>query len=195
MSDDRSTASPPLLQLQGIEKIFPAEPQPVRANDGIDLCVRAGEIHAVLGENGAGKSTLMKIIFGLLRPDAGSMRWQGQPVQLASPQAARALGIGMVFQHFSLFDSLSVLENMRAASKRAHQVHAQRAGASKLVYVRSCHVPVSNLCFHITTFSTWKNVFCYLNNLFVVLVCALEHQTQICCQKNYPQTEFCLKLC
>ena len=55
MSDDRSTASPPLLQLQGIEKIFPAEPQPVRANDGIDLCVRAGEIHAVLGENGAGK--------------------------------------------------------------------------------------------------------------------------------------------
>ena len=112
MSDDRSTASPPLLQLQGIEKIFPAEPQPVRANDGIDLCVRAGEIHAVLGENGAGKSTLMKIIFGLLRPDAGSMRWQGQPVQLASPQAARALGIGMVFQHFSLFDSLSVLENI-----------------------------------------------------------------------------------
>ena len=115
MSDHRSAGaagSPPLLQLQGIEKIFPAEPQPVRANDGIDLCVRAGEIHAVLGENGAGKSTLMKIIFGLLRPDAGSMRWQGQPVQLASPQAARALGIGMVFQHFSLFDSLSVLENI-----------------------------------------------------------------------------------
>ena len=96
------------LELQGITKEYPA----VRANDGVDLRVKPGEIHAVLGENGAGKSTLMKIIYGAVRPDAGRMLWNGQPVLVKSPHEARALGISMVFQHFSLFDTLTAAENV-----------------------------------------------------------------------------------
>jgi simple sugar transport system ATP-binding protein len=97
----------PRLELRGITKAYPA----VIANDSIDLVVRPGEIHAVLGENGAGKSTLMKCIYGVVKPDAGEMLWDGQPVRIASPAQARALGIGMVFQHFSLFETLTVTEN------------------------------------------------------------------------------------
>ncbi|MEM6985432.1 MAG: ATP-binding cassette domain-containing protein, partial [Pseudomonadota bacterium] len=100
-----------LLELSGVTKAFPA----VVANDNIDLSVAAGEIHAVLGENGAGKSTLMKIIYGVLAPDAGSVHWQGKAVTITSPAHARQLGIGMVFQHFSLFETLSVTENMSLA--------------------------------------------------------------------------------
>jgi ABC-type uncharacterized transport system ATPase subunit len=96
------------LELTGISKQYPA----VRANDGVRLQVAPGQIHAVLGENGAGKSTLMKIIYGAVRPDEGSIRWNGQPVQIANPQQARALGISMVFQHFSLFDTLTAAENV-----------------------------------------------------------------------------------
>ena len=96
------------LELTGISKQYPA----VRANDGVHLQVAPGQIHAVLGENGAGKSTLMKIIYGAVRPDEGSIRWNGQPVQIANPQQARALGISMVFQHFSLFDTLTAAENV-----------------------------------------------------------------------------------
>ena len=82
------------------------------ANSDIALTVLPGEIHAVLGENGAGKSTLMKIIYGSVKPDAGSMAINGQPVHVRNPQEARALGISMVFQHFSLFDTLTVAENV-----------------------------------------------------------------------------------
>ncbi len=96
------------LELRGISKQYPA----VRANDGVSLRVAPGQIHAVLGENGAGKSTLMKIIYGAVQPDAGQLLWNGQPVNIANPQQARALGIAMVFQHFSLFDTLSVAENV-----------------------------------------------------------------------------------
>ncbi len=96
------------LELTGISKQYPA----VRANDKVNLQVAPGQIHAVLGENGAGKSTLMKMIYGAVRPDEGSMRWNGAPVQIANPQQARALGIAMVFQHFSLFDTLSAAENV-----------------------------------------------------------------------------------
>ena len=96
------------LELSGITKQYPS----VRANDGVNLRVKPGEIHAVLGENGAGKSTLMKIIYGAVRPDAGEIRWNGQTVQVKSPAAARALGISMVFQHFSLFDTLTAAENV-----------------------------------------------------------------------------------
>ena len=71
-----------------------------------------GEIHAVLGENGAGKSTLMKIVYGVVEPDAGTIRWNGNLVTIANPAQARALGIGMVFQHFSLFETLTVTENI-----------------------------------------------------------------------------------
>ncbi len=98
----------PLIELSGITKRFGA----LVANDSIDLTVFPGEIHALLGENGAGKSTLMKILYGLLTPDAGEIRLRGEPVQLASPQVARAEGIGMVFQHFSLFEEFTALENI-----------------------------------------------------------------------------------
>ena len=101
----------PLLQLKGIDKSFPG----CRANESIDLDIQAGEIHALLGENGAGKSTLVKIIYGVLRPDHGDLWWQGKPLRVASPAAARRVGIGMVFQHFSLFDAMTVLENIALA--------------------------------------------------------------------------------
>ncbi len=96
------------LELIGISKQYPA----VKANDGVSLRVEPGQIHAVLGENGAGKSTLMKIIYGATRPDEGQIRWNGQPVQVASPAQARQLGISMVYQHFSLFDTLTAAENV-----------------------------------------------------------------------------------
>ena len=100
--------SPPRLQLTGITKAYPG----VVANNDVALCVQPGEIHAILGENGAGKSTLMKIIYGAAKPDAGSMMVDGALALPANPHAARALGISMVFQHFSLFDTLSVAENV-----------------------------------------------------------------------------------
>ncbi|MEF7612688.1 ABC transporter ATP-binding protein [Aquincola sp. MAHUQ-54] len=96
------------LELSNISKQYPA----VKANDGVSLRVKPGEIHAVLGENGAGKSTLMKIIYGAVRPDEGVIRWNGQAVNIRNPQEARALGISMVFQHFSLFDTLTAAENV-----------------------------------------------------------------------------------
>lgn len=98
----------PRLLLRGITKVYPS----VVANDGIDLRVMPGEIHAVLGENGAGKSTLMKIIYGVTRQTSGEMFWEGKPVEVESPAHARSLGIGMVFQHFSLFETLTVVENV-----------------------------------------------------------------------------------
>src|SRR5690625_4739740 len=103
-----ATAATSRLVLEQISKAYPS----VMANDKIDLRIAPGEIHAVLGENGAGKSTLMKIIYGVVRPDSGRMLWNGKPVNIDNPAAARALGIGMVFQHFSLFESLTVRENI-----------------------------------------------------------------------------------
>ena len=104
-------AAPPRLVLRGISKRYPT----VVANDSIDLTVQAGEVHALLGENGAGKSTLMKIVYGVTRPDAGSIEWEGKVVSIANPAAARRLGIAMVFQHFSLFETLTVAENIALA--------------------------------------------------------------------------------
>jgi len=112
-----SPGGPARLFLAGITKAYPT----VVANDGIDLAVAPGEIHAVLGENGAGKSTLMKIIYGVVRPDAGTIRWNGEPVVIASPARARSLGIAMVFQHFSLFDTLTVAENISLAQDAERQ--------------------------------------------------------------------------
>ena len=99
---------PARLELRGVTKRFPG----VLANDAVNLRVRPGEIHALLGENGAGKSTLVKMIYGVLTPDAGEILWDGEPIRVANPRAARRLGIGMVFQHFSLFEALTVLENI-----------------------------------------------------------------------------------
>ncbi|WP_077049055.1 ABC transporter ATP-binding protein [Pseudomonas sp. KK4] len=101
----------PRLQLRTITKRYPG----CLANDAIDLSIAPGEIHALLGENGAGKSTLMKIIYGVVHADAGEMLWQGQRVNLRNPAQARSLGIGMVFQHFSLFETLSVAQNIALA--------------------------------------------------------------------------------
>jgi simple sugar transport system ATP-binding protein len=103
--------SKPRLVLSGITKRYPS----VVANDDISLSVRPGEIHAVLGENGAGKSTLMKIIYGITKPDAGTILWNGQYEDITTPSQARRLGIGMVFQHFSLFETLTVWENIALA--------------------------------------------------------------------------------
>jgi simple sugar transport system ATP-binding protein len=101
----------PRLQLSRISKRYPG----CLANDAIDLTIAPGEIHALLGENGAGKSTLMKIIYGVVQADAGEVFWHGQPVTLRNPAQARELGIGMVFQHFSLFETLTVAQNIALA--------------------------------------------------------------------------------
>ena len=96
------------LELTGISKQYPA----VKANDGVNLRGRAGEIHAVLGENGAGKSTLMKIIYGAVRPTKARCAGTASRCRSRRRAQARALGISMVFQHFSLFDTLTVAENV-----------------------------------------------------------------------------------
>jgi simple sugar transport system ATP-binding protein len=99
---------PARLALSHISKRYPG----VVANDDVSLTVQPGEIHAVLGENGAGKSTLMKIIFGMVKPDSGMVQFNGQPITIQNPKQAKQLGIAMVFQHFSLFDSFTVAENV-----------------------------------------------------------------------------------
>jgi len=100
--------TPPRLELRHVTKRYA---QTV-ANDDVSLVVNPGEIHAVAGENGAGKSTLMKVIYGAVQADAGEILFDGRPVAVRSPHDARALGIAMVFQHFSLFDTLTVAENV-----------------------------------------------------------------------------------
>ncbi|MEL6683745.1 MAG: ABC transporter ATP-binding protein [Pseudomonadota bacterium] len=98
----------PLLRLSGLTKAYPG----VVANKDVSFDIGRGEVHALLGENGAGKSTLVKTIYGLVKPDAGSMTLEGQPFQPPEPRAARAAGVAMVFQHFSLFDAMNVAENI-----------------------------------------------------------------------------------
>jgi simple sugar transport system ATP-binding protein len=105
MNPDGSTLR---LELIGISKQYPG----VKANDNVSLRVAPGQIHAVLGENGAGKSTMMKMIYGAVQPDEGEIRWNGQVVKVSSPAQARKLGISMVYQHFSLFDTLTGAENV-----------------------------------------------------------------------------------
>jgi simple sugar transport system ATP-binding protein len=102
-----------ILEVVGVEKKYPG----VVANRDVSLQVREGSIHAIIGENGAGKSTLMKTLYGLIRPDAGSIKVFGQEVSLKSPQDAIALGIGMVHQHFKLADNATVLENVILGSE------------------------------------------------------------------------------
>ncbi|MGI9350732.1 MAG: ABC transporter ATP-binding protein, partial [Rhizobiaceae bacterium] len=96
------------IELSEITKAFPG----VLANDKVSFKIRPGEIHALLGENGAGKSTLVKMIYGIMQPDSGQILWEGSPVTVANPKAARKMGVGMVFQHFSLFEAMTVLENI-----------------------------------------------------------------------------------
>ena len=101
-------SAPPVLELRGITKQFPG----VLANDHIDLDLRRGEVHALLGENGAGKSTLMNVLYGLYHPDAGEILINGEPVRMSSPREAIARGIGMVHQHFMLIPVMTVAENI-----------------------------------------------------------------------------------
>src|SRR2546423_8628248 len=105
---DLHSSETPLLQTVGLTKRY----GDFLANDRVDIEIWPQQIHALLGENGAGKSTLVKTIYGLIQPSEGEMRWRGERVVLSGPSEARARGIGMVFQHFSLFDNLTVAENV-----------------------------------------------------------------------------------
>ncbi|MFJ6635167.1 sugar ABC transporter ATP-binding protein [Streptomyces sp. NPDC091376] len=100
--------APPLLTMSGITKSFPG----VRALDGVDLDVQAGEVHCLLGQNGAGKSTLIKVLAGAHQPDDGQITWRGEPVALKSPIAAMRLGIATIYQELDLVEGLSVAENV-----------------------------------------------------------------------------------
>jgi general nucleoside transport system ATP-binding protein len=104
-----------LLKLDGLTKAYPG----VVANDDVSFKIEEGEVHALLGENGAGKSTLVKMIYGLVKPDSGQMTLSGAPYHPAEPKAARASGVAMVFQHFSLFDALTVAENITLGMENA----------------------------------------------------------------------------
>jgi simple sugar transport system ATP-binding protein len=119
----------PVLQLTGIVKRFGT----MTAVDSVDLDIRAGEIHALLGENGAGKSTLMNCLFGLVRPDEGQIVLDGRPVEVTSPRRALELGIGMVHQHFKLVPSLTVAENVFLGSEPHHGPFVQSKTASETV--------------------------------------------------------------
>src|SRR4051812_32016725 len=98
----------PLLEMHGIVKAFPG----VRALDGVDLDVRTGEVHCLLGQNGAGKSTLIKVLAGAHQPDDGRITWTGEPVRLGNPQAAMKLGIATIYQELDLVAGLSVADNI-----------------------------------------------------------------------------------
>nr|WP_231976128.1 ABC transporter ATP-binding protein [Streptomyces sp. 3214.6] len=117
------------VELRGITKRFPG----TLANDAVDLTVRCGEIHALMGENGAGKSTLMSVLYGMERADAGSVRIDGREVRFASPSAAMAAGLGMVHQSFKLFDSLAVAENVVYAAEPRRYGLVDRAAARRRV--------------------------------------------------------------
>src|SRR3712207_5806046 len=108
-------AEVPLLQMRGIVKEFPG----VRALDGVDLDVAAGEVHCLLGQNGAGKSTLIKVLAGAHRPDAGEIHWDGRPAEFGSPQAADRAGIATIYQELDLVPGMSVAENVFLGHERA----------------------------------------------------------------------------
>ena len=119
-----------LLEVRGLTKIFGT----LKACDAVDLSISKGEIHALLGENGAGKSTLVKMLFGSLQPNSGEIWWRGQPVRISSPGAAKKLGIGMVFQHFSLFEALTAAENIALSLDDKTPIAAIAAKAKALSY-------------------------------------------------------------
>ena len=124
-------AAPPVLELRGITKRFPG----IVANDRIDLDLRRGEVHALLGENGAGKSTLMNIVYGIYKPDEGEILVNGEPITMHSAQDAIQHGIGMVHQHFMLIPVMTVAENIVLGTepqrgRRASSITARQTGGS-----------------------------------------------------------------
>ncbi|GAT79868.1 sugar ABC transporter ATPase [Streptomyces sp. F-3] len=124
---------PPLLSMSGITKTFPG----VRALDGVDLEVQAGEVHCLLGQNGAGKSTLIKVLAGAHQPDSGTIRWHGEPVTLRSPIAAMRLGIATIYQELDLVEHMTVAENV-------HLGH-EPTTAGFVVRRRSAHASTARL--------------------------------------------------
>ncbi|WP_435975467.1 ABC transporter ATP-binding protein [Streptomyces sp. Qhu_M48] len=116
-----NASSPPAVELRGITKRFPG----VVANKDIAITVRKGTVHALIGENGAGKSTLMKILYGMQKPDEGTIAIDGEQVTFSSPGDAIARGIGMVHQHFMLADNLTVLENVVLGGEKLHGIGAK----------------------------------------------------------------------
>src|ERR1043166_3553965 len=113
----------PIVELEGVTKSFPG----VLANDRVDLTLRRGEVHCLLGENGAGKSTLIGILSGLQRPDSGSIRIDGVETAISSPRVALELGIGTVPQHSALIAALTVLENLMLGDTRSLRLDQDRA--------------------------------------------------------------------
>lgn len=126
MTGDKSRGE--LLAISGVTKAYPG----VVANSDVSFSIGQGEIHALLGENGAGKSTLVKMIYGLVKPDSGTMRFRGQPYAPAEPRAARATGVAMVFQHFSLFEALNVAENVALGMENPPKMGALSARIRKV---------------------------------------------------------------
>src|SRR3954468_14376167 len=124
-----AVAAPVAIELRDIVKRFPG----VVANDGVDLTVRAGTIHAIVGENGAGKSTLMKTLYGAHRPDEGTVVVDGQERHFRSPGDAIEAGIGMVFQHFMLADNFTVWENIVLGSEPTRGGRLNRAEARRRI--------------------------------------------------------------
>jgi general nucleoside transport system ATP-binding protein len=123
--NERNTPGPPLVELAGITKAFPG----VLANDHVDLRLRRGAVHCLLGENGAGKSTLIGILSGLIRPDEGTIRIEGVETAVSSPRRALELGIGTVHQHTTLIPAFTVLENLMLGDNR--RVQLDEAGARR----------------------------------------------------------------
>lgn len=116
-----------MLRVSGLTKFYGS----FAANRNIDFSILPGEIHALLGENGAGKSTLVKMLYGALQPSSGQIFWQGKSVTIDSPSKARKLGIGMVFQHFSLFEALNVAENIALSLPEDKSLSAVKAEAKE----------------------------------------------------------------
>jgi ribose transport system ATP-binding protein len=125
--DDHELAGTPLLEMRGIVKTFPG----VRALDGVDLVVRPGEVHCLLGQNGAGKSTLIKVLAGAHRPDEGEIRWQGEEVSLGTPDDSITLGISTIYQELDLVAGLTVAENIFLGHEKSRGGLVKRAETRK----------------------------------------------------------------
>src|ERR687891_2760431 len=128
-------ADAPLLELEGITKQFPG----VLANDRIDLDLRKGEVHALLGENGAGKSTLMNILFGLYHPDEGEIRVNGRPVRFESARDAVRAGLAMVHQHFMLIPRFTVTENVILGSEGSGALLDRASAGRRVAEIAEAH--------------------------------------------------------
>jgi len=134
--------SPPLLEMTGIVKEFPG----IRALDGVDLEVRASEVHCLLGQNGAGKSTLIKVLSGAHQPEAGTIRWQGEEITFASPLAALRKGVATIYQELDLVDGLSVAENIflgHEVSRNGFTRRGQLRAATRALLARLGHAEIS----------------------------------------------------